>query len=741
MVGINRYTVRPQPPKADGKNLLRVNLSLNALQHHRLRAGDVCQLSLASHSSFLATVWPATEKIQDNIIQITKAFQGKSGLKFGDQVSLARTTQTMLVAKHVILSEVQNSNTDSSLPSLDEANRLPWALILKDQIKRASHICPGITLSDVRSDDEKRTFRVVTVNESQAELIYESSSLESVAISTETGQRSGIYDKDLIGPCKLDDSLVGGLENQIAELNRVIAQYGPEAEKGRLNESHKLRPGGVVLHGPRGTGKSMILRMVAQAGWREVFQIQRVAKDVAKVFEDAFRLQPSVIIIDDLDTFAGRNDDSDYSQDSLLYSLQRAFNRRQHDHSECRVFVLAATSNLMLVNEVHRAFFMSDQEIEIPVPAMAGRAEILHLTLGYPKNAGIPKILKLASRTHGYVGKDLDRLCQVMMNEAVERRRALKEVLGCGQDANVNRKSISFDEGVIEEDIVAAQYRIRPTAMKEIFLETPKVRWSDIGGQDKAKEALREAVEWPLKYRAKMDRFGVKPTKGILLYGPPGCSKTLIAQAAATESQLNFIVVKGADLLSKYVGESERHVRETFQKARAARPSIIFFDEIDAIAASRGEHGPGGVHTLTTLLNEMDGVVPLTEVFILAATNRPNELDPALVRPGRFDACIYVDLPDYEARLEILNIATRKTYLATDVEFVPLAQKTGGYSGAELVDICRRAGRAALKEQLHSDEEDGISMRHFEEAIGETPKNVTEVMIDRYRNWARKGLQ
>lgn len=199
--------------------------------------------------------------------------------------------------------------------------------------------------------------------------------------------------------------------------------------------------------------------------------------------------------------------------------------------------------------------------------------------------------------------------------------------------------------------------------------------------------------------------------------------------------------MKGADLLSKYVGESERHVRETFQKARAARPSIIFFDEIDAIAASRGEHGPGGVHTLTTLLNEMDGVVPLTEVFILAATNRPNELDPALVRPGRFDACIYVDLPDYEARLEILNIATRKTYLATDVEFVPLAQKTGGYSGAELVDICRRAGRAALKEQLHSDEEDGISMRHFEEAIGETPKNVTEVMIDRYRNWARKGLQ
>ncbi|KAL9011163.1 MAG: hypothetical protein Q9173_003968 [Seirophora scorigena] len=663
-----------------------------------------------------------------------------SSLKLGDQVSLSRTAQAVLVAKHVVLSEVQNVDTDPSLPTLNE-DRRSWASVLKSQLQQASHISPGMTLSAVRLDDGKRTFRVVTVNASQGELIYESSSLESAAISTETGQRSGIFEPYLIGPSKLDDSLVGGLENQIARLNHAIAQYGPEAEKRRLNKYHKLRQVGVILHGPSGTGKSMLLRMVAQAGWREVFHIQRDAKDVAKVFDDALCLQPSVIIIDDLDAIAAKSDDSGFSQGLLLCSLQRAFNRRQHEYSQCRVFVLAATSDLALIHKDKelRALFKSDQEIEIPVPAMAGRAEILHLTLGYPKNADIPIVLKLASRTHGYNGSDLDRLCQVTMDEAVERRRAPKEGLGSGQDANVDQESIPFDEGVIEEDIETALRLVRPTAMREIFLETPKVRWCDIGGQTMAKKALQEAVELPLKHRADMDRFGIKPTKGILLYGPSGCSKTLMAQAAATESELNFIVVKGADLLSKYVGESERHVREIFEKARAASPSIIFFDEIDAIGASRDQHGMGGVHTLTTLLNEMDGVVPLTEVFVLAATNRPDELDPSLLRPGRFNKCIYVDIPDYDARLEILKIATRKTHLAPDVDLEHLAKETEGHSGAEIVELCQQAGYAALNEQLQSGKKQQVSNAAFALAKHQIPKQVTFEMQDRYRAFSQAG--
>lgn len=509
MAESRRYTVRPNnPAKADSKDLLRVVLSPNALQHHKLRAGDVCRVSPSSQSSFLAIAWPATERIQDNIIQTTKAFRFMSSLKLGDQVSLSRTAQGVLVAKHVILSEVQDAETDSSSPTLD-GDRRSWASVLKSQLQQASHISPGITLSAVRLDEGKRTFRVVTVNASQGELIYESSNLESAVITTETGRRPGMFEPHLIGPSKLDDSLVGGLGNQIARLNHAIAQYGPEAEKRRLNKYHKLRQGGVILHGPSGTGKSMLLRMVAQAGWREVFHIQRDAKgakDVAKIFDDALCLQPSVIIIDDLEAIAAKIDDSGFSQGPLLCNLQRAFNRRQHEYSQCKVFVLAATSDLAFIHKDKdlRALFKSDQEIEIPVPAMAGRAEILHLTLGYPKNADIPIVLKLASRTHGYNGSDLDRLCQVAMDEAVERRRAPKEGLGLGQDANVDQESIPFDEGVIEEDIETALRLVRPTAMREIYLETPKVRWCDIGGQTTAKKALQEAVELPLKVMCKV---------------------------------------------------------------------------------------------------------------------------------------------------------------------------------------------------------------------------------------------
>lgn len=236
-----------------------------------------------------------------------------------------------------------------------------------------------------------------------------------------------------------------------------------------------------------------------------------------------------------------------------------------------------------------------------------------------------------------------------------------------------------------------------------------------------------------------MDHFGIKPTKGILLYGPSGCSKTLMAQAAATESELNFIVVKGADLLSKYVGESERHVRAIFEKARAASPSIVFFDEIDAIGASRDQHGTGGVHTLTTLLNEMDGVVPLTDVFVLAATNRPDELDPSLLRPGRFNKCIYVDIPDYDARLEILKIATRKTHLAPDIDLEHLAKETEGHSGAEIVELCQQAGYLALNEQLQSGKKQQVSDAAFALAKHQIPKRVTFEIQDRYRAFSQAG--
>ena len=370
------------------------------------------------------------------------------------------------------------------------------------------------------------------------------------------------------------------------------------------------------------------------------------------------------------------------------------------------------------VDERLRAPGKFAREIELPIPTALQRIDILRAIRGQDHLPSIGLLQEMSARTHGFVGADLEALLQFTVYLASRRPPFTKE----GEAL----PTVQFT------DFESALQQVRPSALQEIFLETPNVRWLDIGGQHDIKRQLHNAIERPLKFADRMKKLRLKPKKGVLLYGPPGCSKTLLVRALATEAGLNFLAIKGAELISMYVGESERATREVFRKARAASPSIIFFDEIDAIA-SRGRTG-SDLNVLTTLLNEMDGFEELKNVFVVAATNKPQQIDPALMRPGRFDNVVYIGPPDFEARKEIfrkqLGGGLYQSEAGLEVDIEEFGSSTEGFSGAEIVAICQTAGEVAFDE-----ERDTINFEDIRKAIGKTPRSITSETLQEFEMW------
>lgn len=509
MVEVRKYTVRPSKPgKPDHKDSFRVYLSATALHYHDLRAGDLCQLSDAAQSSYPAIVWPASEKIQDTIVQTTKTLQTLYGIKLGDQVSLSRSLYSTRDADEVIMSGYEESEGDSTLPILDQPDKVGWAWRLKHELKKAGILCPGMIFSRVSANDEERTFRIATINGSTDKLLYQSSNLQSVMIAADT-ERISNHKVKLFS---IDASLVGGLNAQISDLNAAIEAYGTVTEDDKLKPGHLPRRGGIVFHGPSGTGKSLLLHTVAQSGWRKIYDVQdlidrtRVGdaeKVVQDVFSEALRHEPSIIIIDDLDALAGKKDVANILQSlSIVRSLCKGFDKL----GGSRVLVIAATRKLALVDESLRRPGRFQTEITIPVPGTDARGEILNIAYSLPKTARDHQLLHLASRTHGYVGWDLVELVQIAMDKALFRIRALNrgKLDGQGPDVGVKDPDVGVKESglareINEDDVEAALLKVRPTAMKEIFLDTPNIKWSQVGGQVEVKKALKKAVEWPLK--------------------------------------------------------------------------------------------------------------------------------------------------------------------------------------------------------------------------------------------------
>lgn len=585
---------------------------------------------------------------------------------------------------------------------------------------------------------------------------------------------------------------IGGLNKQVEQLNKRLVRLIGQI-RGRTLPPQIQRNGGILLYGPEGTGKTLLLDRLTHASWRRVIRIDQSVLSgtnsknqitLRNLFGDAIAQQPSLIIIDNLEVFAGAQ-----QRDSVMGSMVSTLVAELDRLKNTQVLVVAATHSPNDIDKSLRTPGRFRYEIEVPIPDRQARVDILkamHGTLSQSDSVAEA----IGERTHGFVGQDLEALYNNALEHAVERFYQNEDwvtAINAGGRDSVNTITTlvntirepsgePVEDEVIDvqasmEDYERALLDIRPSAMKEVFLETPKVYWSDIGGSANVQETLKEVVEWPLKFASHMEALNLTPQKGILLYGPPGCSKTLTAKAVATSSGLNFIAVKGAELTSMYVGESERAVREVFRKARAAAPSIIFFDEIDSIGSERDSAGTKGLNVLTTLLNEMDGIESLKGVLVLAATNKPEILDPALLRPGRFDSLIYISPPNENARKEILRIRTRSVPLADDVDLDHLAKETAGYSGAEVVEICLEAARATMRRRVKATEKssrdrrrvtigmspDGrvtsegydtdmaqdadlqVSSEDFEQALQHAVRRITEDMIKGFETW-RDGL-
>src|ERR687895_1350284 len=587
---------------------------------------------------------------------------------------------------------------------------------------------------------------VISTNPSGPVIINDST---QVTVSEETAKAVAATREQAVPTITYED--IGGLRDEVTKVREMIELplRHPELFKRLGVEA----PKGVILHGPPGTGKTLLAKAVANETNANFYTIGgpeimskfygESEERLRNIFQEAEKNAPSIIFIDELDSIAPKREEVSGEVErrivAQLLSLMDGLKARG------KVVVIGATNRINAIDPALRRPGRFDREIEIGVPDRDGRLDVLQIhTRGMPLAKDVD-LDRLADISHGFVGADL----QALAKEAA--MRALRRVL-----PEINLSADSIPGETINKIIVGMQdfmdviKEMEPSAMREVFVEIPDIKWDDVGGLTDVKQELMEAVEWPLKYQEIFTYADATPPKGILLYGPPGTGKTLLAKAAANESEANFISIKGPELLSKWVGESEKGVREVFRKARQAAPCIIFFDEIDAIAPTRGgDFGNSHVteRVISQMLTELDGLEVLTNVVVIAATNRPDIIDAALLRPGRFDRLLYVPPPDYESRKQIIQIHSKKKPLADDINIDDLATKMDGYTGADIAAVASAAVMLSLREHISkykdpkeaekNSKELKVHMSHFEEAMRKIrPLSAQE--LDMYKRIAER---
>lgn len=686
-----------------GRGIARIDPKV--VQELGLTSGDVIQIVGKRKTNALS--WPAHEQdYGKGIVRIDGYLRNNAGVSIDDKVTIRKIDAK--IAERLTLAPTEPLRIVGGEEYLSQ--------LLEGRVLSRGDFVPINIMG--------RTVNLVVTNTSPP--------AEAVIVTEGTEVLVGEQVKEPIRAIpKISYEDIGGLRPVIQKVREMIEL--PLRHPELFERLGVEAPKGVLLHGPPGTGKTLLARAVASetnANFLSIGGPEIMSKYYGEseerlrdVFKEAQENAPSIIFIDEIDSIAPKREEVTGEVEkrvtSQLLSLMDGLQSRG------KVVVIGATNRPNAIDPALRRPGRFDREIEIGVPDRDGRLEVLEIhTRGMPLAEDVD-LKKLADVTHGFVGADLESLAKEAAIRAL--RRILPEI-------NLEAQSIPGD--ILNKIIVKmadfqdALKEIEPSAMREVLVEIPDVSWDQVGGLQDVKEELREAVEWPLKYPDLFAQLNATPPKGLLLYGPPGTGKTLLAKAVAHESESNFISVKGPELLNKFVGESEKAVREIFRKARQASPCIIFFDEVDSVAPTRGSSlGDSNVteRVISQFLTEMDGLEELRNVVIIAATNRPDIIDSALLRPGRFDRLLFVPPPDLEARKQIFKIHTRKTPLADDVNLDELARKTDGYTGADIASLANTGVMLALREHISKakDPEDAkkrakglkVARRHMEEAL------------------------
>jgi transitional endoplasmic reticulum ATPase len=692
-----------------GRSIIR--LDTDTMNELEISTGDIVEIIGKTPSAAIA--WPSYPQDQGlGIVRIDSRLRKNVGVSIDDFVVIrkayARVAKTVVLSPHLV-----KIKTNARFESFVKRKLLSYPVSKDDII----YISIGIS--------REIGFKVASIKPGGIGIIKQSTQLH-ISESQQEEPPQGI-------PYITYEDL-GGLDTEIQRVREMVELplKHPELFK-RLGIDP---PSGILLRGPPGCGKTLLAKAVANESQAHFISINgpeimskfygESEKKLRSLFKEAEEKAPSIIFIDEIDAIAPKRENVTGEVERRVVAQLLAL--MDGLTSRGRVMIIGATNRPNAVDPALRRPGRFDREIEIKVPDEKGRLEMLQIhTRNMPLNEDV-NLEALAKITHGYVGADIASLSRESAMSALRRYLPLM---------NLELDEIPLDIlekiEVTKNDFESAQREIVPSGIREVFVEIPTVHWDDVGGLERIKQNLIEAVEWPIKYPGAYERMGVKPPRGILLYGPPGCGKTLLARAIATESEANFISIKGPELLSKWVGESEKAIREIFRKAKLAAPCIIFFDEIDSITPRRGSQGTdSGVteRVISQFLTELDGLEATKDLVIIAATNRPDILDPAVIRPGRIDRLCYVEPPNTEDKRKIFGIFTKRMPLAKDVEFDKLNFE--GYSGADIEALCREAAVMALRKDIRAKT---IKMQHFIEGSASIHPSITKEAMEFYEKF------
>jgi transitional endoplasmic reticulum ATPase len=694
-----------------GRNIIRIDNEV--MERLSIKTGDVIAIKGKTESAGIA--WPSYP--QDTglgVVRIDSRLRKNTGASIDDVVEIRKVN--IKIAKNVILAP--SSVKIRSNPRFESFVRRKlnnYPIALNDTIFISIGISREITFKVIRTTPKG----ICIINQDTILHISEK-----------------ISEEEKLGVSYVTYEDVGGLDREIQRVREMVEL--PLRHPSLFKRLGIDPPKGVLLRGPPGCGKTLLAKAVANESEAHFISINgpeimskfygESEKRLRKLFQEAEEKAPGIIFIDEIDAIAPKRETVTGEVERRVVAQMLAL--MDGLHARGKVIVIGATNRPNSLDPALRRPGRFDREIEIKVPDEKGRNEIFLIhTRNMPLAKGV-SLKGLSRNTHGFVGADISAVCREAAMAALRRYLPRIDL----ESEEIDPELLEQIE-VVEEDFNGALKEITPSGIREVFIEVPRVNWNEVGGLDEVKQKLIEAIDWPLSNPKVFERMGIKPPRGILLFGPPGCGKTLLARAVATESKANFISIKGPELLSKWVGESEKAIREIFRKAKLAAPCIIFFDELDSIAPTRGRnYGDSGVteRVISQLLTELDGLEQMRDIIVIAATNRPDILDPALIRPGRIDRLLFIPAPSRKDRKLIFEIFLKNIPLASDVEIEELLGLTENFSGADIESLCREAAMVSLRENIRARK---VSMNHFKEALASVHPTMTDDVIKWYQEF------